>query len=30
MGSNGFDWPQSSHVAQDEIFNKVLAELAHP
>lgn len=29
-GFNGFDWPQSSHLAQDEIFNKVLAELAHP
>lgn len=27
---NGFDWPLSSHLAQDEIFNEVLVELAHP
>lgn len=27
---NGFYWPQSSHLAQDEFFNEVLVELAHP
>lgn len=30
MGFSWFDWPQPSHLAQDEIFNKVLAERAHP